>query len=251
MKKTRILVVEDDCVIGEYIKETLEGFKYHVSGIALSGKDAIKKSQETYPDIILMDIKLGRGIDGIAAAEKIYENLYIPIIYLTSYTDKTTFERAKKTAPFGYIVKPFNERELYTTIEVVLHRFKLEKESKKELMTKLQEASQNFHNALEDVIQKPFLLNQDSLPNSAKEKSINDQQDASMVSNMKEAAKYLGISDRTVQRLIKQNIFPEPCITVNINKKHKQRCWKKEVLDTLKPKLRSKGRPPKKTKESQ
>jgi PAS domain S-box-containing protein len=122
MAKTRILIVEDEAIIASVIAAALNKFGYEVSDILSSGEAAVAAALRKQPDLILMDIRLQGAMDGISAAERIQEQLDIPIIYLTAYADEPTLERAKKTQPYGYIPKPFQEIELRTTIEMALYK---------------------------------------------------------------------------------------------------------------------------------
>ena len=126
MSKIRILVVEDESLVARDIQNMLRSLGYEVTDIVASGEMALQKASESVPDLVLMDIVLKGDIDGIAAAEKLWEEYGIPVIYLTAYADDTTFERAKLTKPFGYLLKPFEERELQTTIEMALYKSKME-----------------------------------------------------------------------------------------------------------------------------
>ncbi len=130
MKTTgsQILIVEDEIIIAEDIQKRLKKMGYHVPAIVSSGEEAIKKVIETIPDLILMDIVIHGPMDGIQTAEKIHEFSNVPVIYLTAYADEKTLERAKITEPFGYLLKPFKERELLITIEMALYKHKMEKE---------------------------------------------------------------------------------------------------------------------------
>ena len=130
-KIARILIVEDERVVARDIRSCLESLGYSVLAIAISGSEAIEKAAELRPDIILMDIRLKGDIDGIDAARKIWKEMQIPIIYSTGYSDRNTLERAKETAPFGYILKPVEERELYVAIETALQRYQLDAELKR------------------------------------------------------------------------------------------------------------------------
>lgn len=130
----KILVVEDEAIIGMDIRNTLQRLGYQVPPVIASGEKAIRKATELEPDLILMDIMLKKGgIDGVEAAQIIHQELNLPIVYLTAHTDLNTLERAKATKPFGYIVKPFEEKDLYTTIEIALARSKAEAEIQKTL----------------------------------------------------------------------------------------------------------------------
>jgi len=122
----RILVVEDERIIALNLKENLEALGYGVVGIAASGEKAVKKALALHPDLVLMDIWLQGDMDGICAAQQIWDELQIPVIYLTGHSDKITLERAKVTAPFGYILKPVNERQLSVAIEIALQRYERE-----------------------------------------------------------------------------------------------------------------------------
>ncbi|MGJ3251126.1 MAG: GAF domain-containing protein [Elainellaceae cyanobacterium] len=124
----RILIVEDECVAAWSIRNSLEHFNYEIIASVFSGKDAIQVAKTTQPDLVLMDIYLRGEMDGITAAQHIRLDSDIPVIFLTADADHQTLQRAIKTEPFGYLIKPFNQFELYTTIETALHRHRLEKE---------------------------------------------------------------------------------------------------------------------------
>ena len=128
MSQIRILIVEDEIIVATDIRMTLLSLGYDVLDIAASGEEAIQKAQELRPDLVLMDIHLQGAIDGVQAAEVIAANFSIPLLYLTAYADPGTLERAKLTEPMGYILKPFEERELYTTIEIALYKHQMEKQ---------------------------------------------------------------------------------------------------------------------------
>jgi PAS domain S-box-containing protein len=130
MGNAQILVVEDEGVVARSIQNDLEGMGYEVPEVACSGEEAIRQAVERQPDLVLMDVVLKGDIDGIEAAEQIRQKRDIPIVYLTAYEDSATLSRAKATEPFGYLVKPFEERELHTTIEMALHKHRLEMQLK-------------------------------------------------------------------------------------------------------------------------
>ena len=130
MNNVKILIVEDDIDVAEVIKENLLLLGYTVTAIADSGEQALKKVALTRPDLVLMDICLKGKMDGIQASAKIWDEFKVPVVYLTANSDINTIQQAKDTALFGYITKPFNERELHTTIEIALYRHKLEKQLK-------------------------------------------------------------------------------------------------------------------------
>ncbi len=127
MNCEKIMVVEDEWVVANQICRNLKDFGYHVCSTASTGDGAISQVEAERPDLILMDIVLKGKMDGIEAAEWIGLQSDIPVIYLTSYTKPEYIERAKETKPFGYLVKPFKEQDLYTNIEMALHKHKADK----------------------------------------------------------------------------------------------------------------------------
>jgi PAS domain S-box-containing protein len=120
---TRILVVEDERIVARDIQNTLERLGYTVTATVPTGEEAVRKAEETRPDLALVDIVLSGAMDGIEAARHIHFVLGIPVVYLTAYTDDERLERARATEPVGYIVKPYTERELLATIEMALHQY--------------------------------------------------------------------------------------------------------------------------------
>jgi len=122
MSNKKILVVEDESIIAEDIADSLTALGYQVTGIVYSGEEALQSAAEVRPDLVLMDVNLQGEIDGIAAAEQIRSRFQIPVVYLTAYADENTLRRVNATKPFGYIVKPFEEKNLHTTIQIALHR---------------------------------------------------------------------------------------------------------------------------------
>ncbi len=131
MSKAQILIVEDDGIVAEGIKMSLRKLGFGVSGIVPSGEQALEKVKEYHPDLVLMDIMLKGEMNGTEAASQIQSQFNIPIVYLTAYTDEDILERAKVTEPFGYIIKPFEDKELNTAIEIALYKHKMEGELKK------------------------------------------------------------------------------------------------------------------------
>lgn len=123
MDTIRVLIVEDEPLIAENISMYLNNHNFAVSGIAYDDEEAIAELKNNPPDAVLLDVNLESAKDGIEIAEYINNNNRIPFVFLTSYSDKTIVERAKRTNPAGYIVKPFNEQTLYTTLEIALANF--------------------------------------------------------------------------------------------------------------------------------
>ena len=121
-QKVSILLVEDERIVAEDIKGSLNNIGYSVSGVVSTGEMALEQLKQVQPNLILMDIVIQGKMNGIETAEKIRAQYDIPIIYLTAYADEEILEKAKITEPFGYILKPFNDRELYSTIEMALYK---------------------------------------------------------------------------------------------------------------------------------
>lgn len=130
MSKVKILVVEDEYITEKVLRYTLKDLEYDVVDIVPTGEEGIRKASETCPDIVLMDITLNGDIDGIEAAKQIRDRFNIPVIYLTAHADSATLERAKITEPCGYILKPFDEKDLQISIEFALYKHKSEKSLK-------------------------------------------------------------------------------------------------------------------------
>jgi len=128
--KATILVVEDEGIVAMDLQHRLINMGYSVPTVAASGQDALKKAAEVRPDLVVMDIRLRGDMDGIEVAEQIRDLLDVPPVYLTAYTDEDTLRRAKITEPFGYIVKPYDERTLRSTIEMALYRCQTERQLK-------------------------------------------------------------------------------------------------------------------------
>lgn len=126
MTKPQVMIVEDEAIVALDIQNRLSMMGYQVAAVASSGLEAIEKSRQVKPSLILMDIMLEGDMDGIDAAGTIREEQNIPVIYLTAYADEKTLGRAKVTEPFGYIIKPFEDRELNLTIEMALYKHQAE-----------------------------------------------------------------------------------------------------------------------------
>lgn len=130
MSSAKILVVEDENIVATDIKNRLNRLGYTVPAVVNSGEKALKKVEETHPSLVIMDIRLSGDMDGVTAAEKIRSGFQIPVIYLTAYSDETTLQRAKVTEPFGYIIKPFQARDLQIAIEMALYKHQMERQLK-------------------------------------------------------------------------------------------------------------------------
>lgn len=131
MEKVRILIIEDEAIVARDVRSALEAHGHEVVGIARTKSDAIEQSAEKLPDLVLADIRLQEDYDGTEAAVEIRRRFRLPIIYLTAHSDEKTLERARHAEPFGYILKPFDERELLSLIEISIYRHRMEEEVKK------------------------------------------------------------------------------------------------------------------------
>jgi len=129
MTGKKILIVEDEAVTAMELEETLKRKGYSITGIATTGNDAIRIAKEKWPDVILMDIHLKGPIDGIETADQINLFYEIPVIFLTAYSDDLTMSRAIKTKSHSFLLKPFNEKELFSNIEMAINRHRLYEKS--------------------------------------------------------------------------------------------------------------------------
>ena len=130
--KPKIIIVEDEWIIANDIKTCLLRLGYSVSSIVATGEEAIEKSESERPDLIIMDIVLQGSLDGIETAKTIISSFDIPVVFLTAYADKEILEKAKKTSAYGYLLKPFKDRELEATIELALSKHNKDKKQKKD-----------------------------------------------------------------------------------------------------------------------
>lgn len=139
----RIMVVDDEAIITMQLEKRLTSMGYEVIGSAFSGEEAVEMARRLRPDIILMDIVMPGKLDGIDASEMIKEELDIPIIFLTAYTDDKFIDKAKNVEPYGYIIKPFQVREIKAAIEIAIH--------KKDIDRQLLESEERYKNVIEEA----------------------------------------------------------------------------------------------------
>lgn len=125
-----VMIVEDEAIVAKDIETSLASLGYSICAVASSGEEALAAAQKTRPDLILMDIMLKGKLDGIETARQITSKLEIPVVFLTAFSDEGTIGRAKETNAFGYLLKPFEERELRTTIEMALYKNAMERKLK-------------------------------------------------------------------------------------------------------------------------
>lgn len=132
MSKINVLVVEDESIVSKDIQHSLKKLGYNVVGAAATGEKAIELVRSEKPDVVLMDIMLKGDMSGIDTAEIVKKEVDIPVIYLTAYADEATLAKAKITEPYGYIIKPFKEIDLHTSIEMAIYKSVKNKEVEKE-----------------------------------------------------------------------------------------------------------------------
>lgn len=128
MSKINILVVEDESIVSKDIQHSLNKLGYNVVGAASTGEKALELARSERPDIVLMDIMLKGQMNGIETAEIIRNDMSIPVVFLTAYADESTLSKAKVTEPYGYIIKPFKEIDLHTSIEMAIYKHSKEQE---------------------------------------------------------------------------------------------------------------------------
>lgn len=128
MEKKKILIVEDEAIVAKDISVCLNKIGYEVLGTIGRGKKALEFLKDNKPDLVLMDIMLTGEMNGIEVSIKIKEEYDIPVVFLTAYADENTISKAKVSEPYGYVIKPFKEIDLRTSIEMALYKFKKEKE---------------------------------------------------------------------------------------------------------------------------
>jgi PAS domain S-box-containing protein len=130
MSKAGVLIVEDSFIVAFHLQKTLESEGYTIVGAETSGEAALMLLERKRPDLVLMDIMLSGELDGIKTAEVVQSKYNIPVVYITALTDKNTIQRAKLTEPYGYLTKPFEDREIFTIIEMALYKHSIESKLK-------------------------------------------------------------------------------------------------------------------------
>ena len=143
MGSAKVMVVEDEFVVASDIEGALEASGFSVGSTVASGEEAVRRADAERPDLVLMDIVLQGEMDGIQAAEQIRSRFNIPVVFLTSYADEDVLPRARAASPFGYLVKPFEDRELRATIQMAL--------DKAELEMKLRESQERWRSLVENA----------------------------------------------------------------------------------------------------
>jgi CheY-like chemotaxis protein len=161
MNEARILIVEDETIIALGIESRLQSLGYEVTSIVDTGEKAIEKAEEDKPDLILMDIRIKGEMDGIDTAEVIRNRFGIPVIFSTAYLDEERIERAKITMPFGYVLKPIQERDLKVTLEMALYVSKVDAKRRKAEETSL--LNEEKYRLLFDLSPDGLVVTQDGL----------------------------------------------------------------------------------------
>jgi two-component system, cell cycle sensor histidine kinase and response regulator CckA len=151
----KIAIVEDEFIVALDIKSFLERYGYAIAGVFSSGDELLAEFEARKPDLILMDIKIKGSLDGVETAHLVHERYRIPVVLLTAFADDETIARAKITQPFGYIIKPFEERELKTAIEIALYRSAMDR--------RLVESEERYRNLFHDGISANFLADPEGL----------------------------------------------------------------------------------------
>ncbi len=139
MSSSRVMVVDDEPTVAIDLCDCLTDLGYDVVSVEASGEDAIEEAGRKRPDVVLMDIHLRDDMDGIESAEKIHDRFGVPVVFLSAYSDVDLLDRAKRVGSFAYLVKPFNERELYAAIEMAVYRSRIDRE-RETLIAELNEA---------------------------------------------------------------------------------------------------------------
>ncbi len=148
---SQVLIVEDEAILAKSIEKKLQRMGYRVAATTASGEEAIQIAGTNSPDLVLMDIKLNGLMDGIEAAQVIQNRFGLPVVYLTAYADDETLQRAKITQPFGYLLKPFQARDLQATIETALYKHSMDKilRQRNRQLALLNQAGQAFNSSLD------------------------------------------------------------------------------------------------------
>ncbi len=146
---SRLLIVEDEAIIGLQLEETLKAMGFDVVGRAASGKEAVAMAKKFKPDLVLMDIIMPGGMNGIQASKKILDQTGSPVVFITGHADEKWLKQAKELQPLGYILKPFHDHQVKATVEIALQRIQLEKKLKQS-----EEALMKERDRLEEMVQE-------------------------------------------------------------------------------------------------
>ncbi len=152
------MVVEDEGIVAMDIRGQLQRFGYEVTSVVSNGLDALSQAQKDHPDLVLMDIMLKKGIDGIETAERLKNELHLPVLYLTAYGDDSTIARVKKTEPLGFLLKPFEERDLRIAVELALSRSQVDRDLRRvnDELNRLSQIKSDFASMLAHELKTPL-----------------------------------------------------------------------------------------------
>ena len=153
MSKAKIMIIEDEYIVAMDIQMILENQGYEVTAIEFAAETALEKAEKTRPDLALVDIALEGRMDGIQAAEQLRSRFNIPVVYLTAFADEIKLERAKKTEPFGYLIKPFKEEDLKSAIEIALF--------KNDMEMKLRHSEERYRTLIESTEDAVYLIDRE------------------------------------------------------------------------------------------
>ncbi len=221
----KILIIDDEAIIGLQLEAILSSMGLEVVGVGTSGKEALSMTKELNPDLILMDIVMPRGMNGIDAGAEIKGEFNIPIIFITAHADGKWVRKAKRIDPFGYILKPFQEEQIKAVVEIALHRIDLEK--------RLKESESNFHQLVE---LSPFPV---SIIDSASQIQYLNKRFTELFGYVltdfpKEAKWYKKLFSNSKNRKIFQDVLKSGQSETNIEPlEFKVRCKNKKILDVL------------------
>ncbi len=208
MGKVKTLIVEDEIIVARDLQLHLEQMGYTATTTVPSGEQAIQEIENEVPDLVLMDIVLQEGMDGIEAAEIIHSRFDIPVIFLTAHEDKETFERAKKTEPFGYITKPFGGKDLGKTIEIALFRHETQYKRDVQVREQIMELSESLekqvskYTQIEEKYHKLIETTNDAI-------FISDVETGIILYVNRRAEEMIGMSAEVIVGMCQKQLYPE------------------------------------------
>ncbi len=157
----RLMLVEDERVVALNLQQRLAQLGYEVGAVASSGAEALERASLAWPDLVLMDIRIDGAMDGIETAERLNGIRPVPVVYLTAHSDEATLARARASSPYGYLLKPFSEREMHATIQMALARFEAQETTRRsreqaermnvELEHRVRERTADLHASLAEL----------------------------------------------------------------------------------------------------
>jgi len=236
VKTAKILIVEDEPIIGLDIQKNLTSLGYDVPLILSSGEEAINAIEEIRPDLLLIGINLDGDIDGIEAVNEIKKTFALPVIYLTAQTDQNTFSRAQETEPYGFIVKPILKNDLHTAIQMALHRYELE--------NRLRDTETRYRSLYESPLNIIFMYNPEGYFIDANDAAVaitgyNHEEFSQLNFATLCDAEHLGKVTESITELIDTGLQREP-VEIRLQRKDGSSVWI-EFISTL---IYREGKPP-------